>query len=382
MQKIVSLKVLLVLLFTLVTDLHAETFCVSNGEELRTAINIADSNGESDVIKLKTGVYDVLNSGLRYSGVNENHDLEISGGWIAVNNDECGMVMLGNTLVFGRSRLFPDFSEDPDFSLLTINTGTAGNVSVSNLSIDGGESFDSDGAGLDINLSFEYSGQVLVENNVFRGNSSVKGAALNIEGLFLGTGSTVVIRNNLAYNNESNSPFYINLNNSSGQENIGAYVVNNTVYDNRGYGGGSLVEKAGLKVRVNGSSRALLANNLLWGYDINGAEDSDLLLEGTGYKYLFNNDIGVLGGITADEVSGNFSAPPVFVGDPLNFIPAPHSVLINAGKMPPSSQQNPPLFNENWDLGTLDLAGNQRVFGSTVDVGAIESDLIFVDGFE
>ncbi|WP_395373905.1 hypothetical protein [Marinicella sp. W31] len=380
MQKINKLKIMMILLPALVTSLHAETFCVSNGKELKAAINIADSNDQSDVIKLKIGTYDVLNFGFRYSGVNEDHDLEISGGWVSDNNDECGMIMLGDTLVFGRSRLFPFV--DTDFSLLTINSGSVGNISISNLSIDGGESFDSDSAGLEINIDSGYSGQVLVENNVFRGNSSTKGAGLKIEGLFLGEGSTVVVRNNLAYNNESESPIYINLGNASGQENMGAYIVNNTVYDNRNYAGGSISERGGLKVKVNGSSRAFIANNLLWGNYNNGINGSDLMLEGTGYKYLFNNDIGVSGGVSADEVSGNFSVPPIFDGNPLNFRPAPHSAMINAGTMPPNSPQNPPLFSENWELSTLDLAGNPRVSDGTVDVGAIESDLIFIDGFE
>ncbi len=362
------------LIFTL--SVKAASFCVSSSAELQTALAVADSNNQADHIKLRFGVYTGPANGFVYSGLTENHDLEISGNWFTFNNDSCGSrILAGDPL--GHSTL----DGGNTASALNIIPGAVGDITISYVVFTGGNS-DDFGGGLRLFPVTEYRGNVLIENNVFVDNKSEEAGAF-----YLGGGNRVVVRNNLFTENSSD--------NSDGsvvlwQESLagigassGIYFTNNTVYGNSASIGHSTLF-AGLSITVEGDSKAFLANNLIW-----ANTDGNLRLNGTGYTYLFNNNFPHIPELildVADEVSGNLSVVPVFEEGLLNFKPALNSALSNRGKRPPTLVHIPPHFDETWGLGTLDLSGEARVFGTSVDIGAIESDslndLIFADDFE
>ncbi|KAA3648965.1 MAG: hypothetical protein DWP95_02490 [Proteobacteria bacterium] len=349
------------------------TFCISSSAELQAALAIADSNNQADHIKLRFGNYIAPVNGFVYSGFTENYDLEISGNWFTFNNNNCGSrILAGNP--FNHSTL----DGNNTASALTIIPGASGDISISFVVFTNGNS-DDFGGGLRLFPLAEYLGDILIENNVFFDNISEDAGAL-----YVGGGHRVVVRNNLMLNNVTNSSaggLMINQESSGGAgSDSGIYFTNNTVFENSAAIGHTLLF-GGLSVWVEDSSKAFIANNILW-----GNSEADLKLSGSGYKYLFNNDIGFISGVSADETSGNFSSPPEFEAGTLNFKPALNSSVSNRGKKPPTFTHIPPWFDERWSLGTYDLSGQARVFGTRVDVGAIESDslsdLIFEDDFE
>ena len=353
-------------------SIQAASFCVSTSAELQTALSIADSNNQDDHIKLRFGDYMAPVNGFVYSGFTEDHDLEISGNWFTFNNNSCGSRILAGD-PFNHSTLDGNDSA----SALTIIPGASGDISISYVVFTHGNS-DDFGGGLRLFPLAEYLGDVLIENNVFFDNTAEDAGAF-----YLGGGHRVVVRNNLMLNNITNSSaggLMINQESGGGAgPNSGIYFTNNTVYENSAAIGHTLLF-GGLSVWVDDVSKAFIANNILWGNSV-----GDIKLSGSGYKYLFNNDMGIING-SADEESGNFSSIPEFEAGSLNFKPALNSAISNRGKKPPNFTHIPPWFNESWSLGSLDLAGEARVFGTTVDVGAIESDslsdLIFEDDFE
>ncbi|TDR17411.1 hypothetical protein [Marinicella litoralis] len=351
---------------------HAASFCVSNGAELQNALAIADSNNQTDHIKLRFGVFTAPTGGFTYSGFTEDHDLEISGNWFTFNNNSCGSRILANDPL-SHSTL----SGNNTASALNIIPGALGDISISYLVLTEGNAGDF-GGGLRLFPLAEYLGNVLIENNVFIDNTADEAGALYVVG-----GNRLVIRNNLFTENQSDSStgsVIISQQNSVGTgDSPGVYFTNNTVMNNFASVGHTNLF-AGTSIKVYESSSAFMANNIFWA---NTA--GDLSLTGDGYKYLFNNDLGVVIG-AADETSGNFSVTPEFETGLLNFKPALNSALSNRGKRPPTFTHIPPHFDELWSLGDLDLSGAGRIYGTTVDVGAIESeslsDLIFEDGFE
>ncbi|WP_395373904.1 hypothetical protein [Marinicella sp. W31] len=370
-RSLINTLLLSLLMFTQASQ--GTTFCVSNSVELQTALTTADSNNQADHIKLRIGEYVAPVNGFVYTGFNEDHELEISGNWSTLVNDDCGIQILSND-PFDRSTLDGNGLN----SALNIIPGSSGHIRVSNLVFFNGHS-DDFGGGLRILPLTEYRGSIFIENNVFFDNSADQAAALYAVG-----GHRIIIRNNLVTGNHSDSSLgsiYIGQESSIALLEVsGVYFTNNTViYNGASIGHDSLF--AGVKIWVEGASRAFITNNLLWS---NSA--GDLSLQGSGYKYLFTNVFGGWTGTSPDESFGNFSEEPIFEKGNLNFKPAINSALANRGIMPPTITHNPPWFNESWNLGLLDLAGQGRVFGSRVDIGAIESDslsdLIFSDDFE
>jgi|GEM_PF-909489 len=355
------------------STVQAASFCVSSSLELQNALTIADSNNQADHIKLRFGNYIAPGNGFVYSGLTENNDLEISGNWFTFNNNNCG-----SRLMAGDPFNYSTLDGNNTASALTIIPGASGDITISYVVFTHGNS-DDFGGGLRLFPVAEYLGDVLIENNVFFDNASEDAGAF-----YIGGGHRVVVRNNLILNNVTNSSaggLMINQESSGGAgSNSGIYFTNNTVYENSAAIGHSLLF-GGLSVWVEDSSQAFIANNILW-----GNSEADLALSGSGYKYLFNNDIGFISGANADEASGNFSSTPEFEPGSLNFKPALNSAVSNRGKKPPTFTHIPPLFYEQWSLGSNDLIGQARVYGTRVDVGAIESDslsdLIFEDDFE
>ncbi len=354
------------LFFNLTLSVNAAEFCISSASALRTALATAESNNEDDVIKIRAGFFTTNGSTFSYDAVG-NWDLEISGGWAPIINNSCGIQPGSVTILDGQTVV----------RVMEITVSGDANVTVSDLTfVNGLANFF--GAGLEINRVGDNlgSGAVTVERSVFLNNESVSASsALHIRG-----SRVTEVQNNLFAANRTGGLHTVTI----GQiDAYGIYFINNTVISNvaesklvAGAGG----DVAGVYLLASGTSKILVANNVLLD---NGVQD--LLVSGESDFYFIHNNVGVTNGMAPVVSFGNFNLPPRFESGLLDFTPTATSPLVNAGISPCFVCPIDPPFDQTWQLGDVDLGGNDRVQNGRPDIGAYESphigDLIFWDIF-
>jgi len=350
---------------------YAEEFCVSDRYELMQALFIAQSNNQSDVIKIKPGDYLSPANGFRYDGESEDYDLSISGGWV----DGIG-VGSGTACASQLPHVFiTNINGENIHRILWVSIGVNSKLSVKRLSFNKGflgldHNELNRGAGLLVRTPPISEASILIENCTFTNNTAYTGAALYVGGLGDG-GKLQVVRNNIFTKNSAARGSAINLLQYNGS---GIFFTNNTVVNNDSL---QIASVAGLQISTTGSptnnSEAFIANNVIWGNKVgNMISDLGLGLSDT-TRYLYNNDIGRMVDFGGTLISdGNVSIPPLLTNA---YAPNRNSPLINKGTHP--------IDAENWQLGTLDIYRNNRVRGGIVDIGAVEiSGAIFINGFE
>ena len=62
--------------------------------------------------------------------------------------------------------------------------------------------------------------------------------------------------------------------------------------------------------------------------------------------------------------------------------PLGDSPMIDAGRELPVFQMSPVPFDDDWEPGDIDAAGQDRSAGSTIDMGAVEVPMSFRNGIE
>lgn len=351
------------------------TFCVNSATQLQNALSSAATNGQDDVIRVEEGTYNVPAGGFVYDAgnyPNDDHDLEISGGWYSGFNFAC----LGqHRTPFGT--ILDGKHSDP---VMTVYPRVHTNVTIRFLSFEHADTSADYGkaGGLKIYNTYDnqtgdgYFGTITIERNAFIGNTAW-GAA----GLYLGTyrsENTAVFRviNNLfLHNHGTHGSGAAGLFHGDGK---GIYLTNNTVLSNTtddtdpdATGG---IEQSGA------NATQFVANNNFWGND---GLDFQMSYQGVYVDYtLIDNNYQSLGGAPPTQMAGNMSVEPEYQ-DPLalfdyNFTPSRNSPLVDAGA-------SPPPISINWYLTDTDLFGAGRKVGA-VDIGAYEEEVIFRDGFE
>jgi len=353
------------------TSTHAATFCVTTSAEFHTALDTADSNSQSDLIKIAMGTYTPSGNWFGYFGdesnANEMFDIEISGGWGFFFGNPCGRKADVSPFT---TKLDGNFSS----GILNMAIGATTNIKISNLSfINAGDSIPGHpGSGLTINA--DANTDITIENNAFINNTApVSSSTLNIHG---DETKSVNVNNNLFALNHSDNWGVISI---GIHNNDKLFFINNTVVNNTT--GTTNPDRSG-GLTISGSGKSMVANNILWGNDIR-----DLRYIGSGsLTYLENNDIEFFDN-TVDVEFGNISVPPAFEIGLLNYNLSPNSQLINAGIHPPNVIHVPPLVDETWALSSTDMLGDVRIQSSKVDIGAYESpydflDIIFENSFE
>ena len=359
-MKKLSILLYSVILISTTSNIFAADFCVNSSSKLQNALAEADSNNQDDVIKVTTGTFTVPSGDFKYSGTAEAHNIEVVGGW----TDLFG----GNTLCTIRSSELFKTTIDGDSIRrgMFIDAHSSSLVSISNLTFILGKAQSGGGGGL-----FVREGSLLLEKNAFILNTST----FNGSGLWFESSSFKhFIRNNIfAANHTDLSGGAVSINVTNGN---GLYFTNNTLVLNTTDVSSSSTT-TGLNMVSNGTATVYIGNNIMWDNEFH-----DIVMTGTGFKYLWFNDFQSQTGDSADNSSGNISLDPQLSSEFLDYSVAITSPTVNAGKKP---HQTAIDFPNSWLLGDRDVAGADREQGLKVDMGAFESTPeipIFKNGFE
>lgn len=333
------------------------TFCVATGTQLYNNLITAQSNGESDDIRIRSGV--MTGSGATGSNPRWNYraaasdntaGLSISGGW----NSTCTTQ-----------------SADPGATQLDAeNLGTAlrisngsgdllsANISVRNLTVTRGRPSTSGfGAGIDYFVDATIGTNFIVENVLVTASTARSGA----------TGSTSIsvqqqnsgfvrIRNVVVSNNTMGASGSGGMSVTTSGNAIG-YVTNNSIFNNSGSGPFSGLALLGV---------IAASNNVVAGNSSSAAISYQAFANTSTGLTLRNNHFGTQNFTGNNQIeSGTSSGDPQWdiVGSVA--IPKAISVLRDSGNNNPSGQ-----------LPATDYNGNPRIINAVVDRGAIEAALV------
>ena len=319
------------------------TFCVNSEATAQAALTSATTNGEADTIRFRSGLIELAN-GLDFTTVSSAADdltLTLAGGY----NAGCTL-RTGTTILDGNGSVRP----------LELRIFGPQAIVIERLTfIDG---FADSGGNLYAGL-FEPGGgaSLRIDNSAFLLGNAPYNGGFNIAGF-----GTLRFRNNLVVGNTAED-------NPAGSINItgDTYLVGNTITGNVTTDG----EGWAMYANPGGATSTLwLSNNILWGNNTAG----DVYLFGAGTINLVNNNIGVRTNPTLGTNTGNLSVDPQFASCGVFCIARPlkrSSPLVDAGVNAPQGGRP-----------TTDFDGNARLVGPNVDIGALELDALFDDGFD
>lgn len=342
----------LFLLAIFATEGAAATFCVSDGDELRTALNTASNNGEDDTIRVRGGDFTASSGAVAFAyTTSEPNDLTVEGGWQAFNGGDNCLFRINSAELTRLS------GSNVRRAVFLYGLPGAGDITVSNLTIENGQ-YNNGAGGAHIGGSGGYLGDISIHHVVFRYNTGTIGGAVESGA----DGGRLEFVNNLIYGNScsnTNCAASLTVNDPSNTGTFRAELLGNTIVSNFCTGACSV---DGL--RIGGSAIVRVANNLFSGHL------TDLHIDAQ-HHLLFNNVVHVTG-VAPITATGN-----VALVNP-GFINAAH----NNYRLHPGS----PLVdfsNAVLPLPSSDLDGNPRVHNSITDLGAYESQSnLFRNGFE
>ena len=348
--------------------------CVTNSAELQNALTFAATNGVDDEIRIAIGHYPAPGNGFLYT-VQVTHgdeaDIALSGGWTALANDPCGQLA-------SQSPFDTVLDGGGAGRVMAIVVRGQSDVHVSRLSfVDGLGPVNGSSGGLTLTGTSQqpYLGTMVVERNAFIGNQAEFASGLSVFSGALAGDARFVVSGNVFLDNHASEDWgaasiaaFADPGGVSAES--GLFLIGNTALFNDSDAVSEPV--GGIYVGAAGDIRRVVANNLLWGN--NGV---DLLMAGSGGYELLHNNLGDRSGFDPGIELGNLSVAPQFepCSGCVDLVPASGSALINAGLVPDGAA--------GWSLPALDLRGQPRVSGLSVEIGAWENvDHLFADGFE
>jgi hypothetical protein len=360
---------------------EAADFCVGDSAELQAALDTAASNNESDTIRIRAGTYPVPAGGFDYTPTgtaNLDDDLALSGGWLPF------FFLCGFTTGDASQTVLDANGTD---RVMLINLPSLGDLDIRFLSfVNGAVGPKEQGAGLGIQPPPVFAGQLNVSNNLFRNNASAAASGL-FAAVFGDAGVDVRILNNVFIDNSAllvdyaagavvQLPSKVTSEVAPADAASTVTFAHNTVSNNQ-----SVASAGGVYVAID-SAEVTIASNNLWG---NSGDDLVVELAGgsTGQPLrLLNNNIQSLRleGTTSPTLDeGNINVEPVYEDcGPGCFalVPVLDSPLIHAGL-------DPADLGLPWEVPMTDAAGEPRINGPRIDIGAYEAiEAIFADRFE
>jgi hypothetical protein len=353
-------KYILSLLVLAISDVQAEVFCVSTGNNLNIAMNSARINGQDDEIKVTTGTHITdyhAPEGPQWNqtqfGASEDEgdkDLTISGGWSTGNN--CATQTMNPSATVLDARLWgPVFSLQLGFDA---DTPFAGNFTLSNMTLNRGKGFSpGQTTGVDVYGFLAAPASVVLDNLHAVNGQSTFGLtqAININ---LGGSGSIRLRNSI-----------ISLNSLSGAtsfpvlvrplHNVSAFVSNNSIFANSGTD-----TAAGLKV----VGIATVSNNAVADNTSSANPDYEFYSDAPSALTLVKNHFATKSFANGtpfsetDTTTGNAFWAPLGV----ERIPLEASALRDSGDNTPAG-----------GALAIDFRGNPRVVNTTIDRGASEA---------
>ena len=176
--------------------------------------------------------------------------------------------------------------------------------------------------------------------------------------IYIDTGSFITISGSLFDKNSALSGGTITIKNSS------LNLINNTITGNSANFGGGLY--------LNGQSNVLVINSIIWGNT--AGEDDNIRIEGE------KNNLQLISSIVEEDDLNKINNGTSYTS---TFAKSPKFKLM--GKYPFSLSENSPAINAGTmkgiknNLETFDLAGNPRILGKSVDIGAYEKNQNIID---
>jgi hypothetical protein len=353
-------------------DARAALYCVDNESQLRAALATIGSSFDSSVheIRLTQRVFFTGTQGFAVQVSGATGDTVISGGWSAGANSFCDVQTVD-------ARLTVLDAQGTSTVLSIRRNSVSGNatplIRIANLTLRNG-SAESAPVGLNVANSF---GRVEVDNVIAHGHRALASQFLGGVAMTLDSSSNdISLRNSLIYDNVGNfvggfplsSVLFTSLSLNS---NRNWYVTNNTIVTAPGPISGAL--------RLQSDGNFWVSNNVLEGEvayasSITGAGAATAPV----VRQYFNNFAvaPLSSGATISASLGNTAFDPLL--DPVTRGLTPGSPMVNAG-----------LGSPPGDLPARDAFGQPRVFGTFIDVGAVELQQapvlpigIFGNGFE
>jgi hypothetical protein len=334
---------------------QAATFCVDDANELQITLQSAMSNNEDDIVRIEAGIYRSAspNGFVINNFSDEDHDLEISGGWTG----NCGLRLPGL-----RSTIDGDL-ERPGLTI----TGTLdvrGTLLVRHMQFIRGYSENPERAGgLTINRGYD----IVLESNLFRDNTLDADNSYASGALYALSEGSLKVRGNLFVGNDADTSSPV----AGGAASLHCYsftasasFINNTVTGNFANLGDD-IDIGGVRIYGFPHCAWTVANNILWG---NTGLDLANDVDNTSIRY---NDIEDRDGdFLPVEYVGNVRVDPRFISAS-NFRLQRSSPLVDGGMNGPAG-----------GLPGASFDGGPRVVGPRVDLGAYELDVLFANGFD
>lgn len=339
----------------------AATFCVSTPAEFRSAIDAAETNGQNNEIRIRTGIYPTGGMPFEFS-TSGNFSFTVTGGWSG-GPGQCTTQLRNPALT-----VFDGGGSGQVMRIANINSTASAQLYAGNFALTGGSVQNGGGGCLGI-VQNVGSPTMQVDRIIVTGCSNLGGAGTGGGVRISKSGpGTIVLSNSNVYDNTADRGAGVALSSVSGDGFV--RVVGNTIVDNinqSGNGGAGLFHT---NVGTPNGIIELRNNAILRNSSSSGAAADLLIPNGVPGVSAFRNALSVPSQGPLQIDSNFIVAEPRFIGAS-NYRLNSASPLRNAGaELSPSESVG------------RDLDFRPRVAEGVPDVGAYESAPVFISGFE